>query len=59
MRTAIYRATRSSVDEPFGLPSRVEAARGFVEGATLSPDGRALCYHALDGDRYALYRITR
>jgi hypothetical protein len=57
---AIYHATRRSVDEPFGTPSRIAAiGSALVEGATVSPDGLALYYHQLDGDRYHLYRISR
>ena len=57
---SIYHATRRSPDEPFGVPSRVAATgAGLVEGATVSPDGLAIYYHQLDGDRYNLYRIAR
>lgn len=55
----IYRAVRSSVAEPFGLPQRVAAASGFVEAPTLSGDGRVLYFHRRDGDRYVIYRTTR
>jgi hypothetical protein len=57
---SIYHATRASTAEPFGVPARVAATgHNLVEGATVSPDGLALYYHQLDGDRYDLYRITR
>ena len=36
--------TRASVGAPFGSPSRVEAAEGFVEGPCLSPDEKSLYY---------------
>ena len=38
-RPTIYRAARASIDEPFGVPQHGDAADGFVEGATLAPDG--------------------
>jgi hypothetical protein len=57
---AIYHATRGSIDEPFGVPAKLVAlGDNLVEGATVSPDGNAVYYHQLDGDRYELYRVTR
>ena len=56
---AIYRAARSSRDEPFGIPERVAAITGFVEAPSLSGDGRSLYYHRRDGERYVIYRVAR
>ncbi|HEX4451470.1 MAG TPA: hypothetical protein VH143_11395 [Kofleriaceae bacterium] len=57
---AIYHATRATIDEPFGAPAKLAAlGDNLVEGATVSPDGKAVYYHQLDGDRYDLYRVTR
>ena len=57
---AIYHATRASTADPFGVPCRVAAiGDALVEGASVSPDGRGLYYHQLDGDRYDLYLVTR
>jgi hypothetical protein len=55
----IYRAARTSVDEPFGIPQHVVAAAGFVEGPTLGPGGASLYYHHCDGDTCAIFRIAR
>jgi Tol biopolymer transport system component len=55
----IFRATRSSTKEPFGLPERIAAITGFAEAPALSPDGRSLYYHKFVGDRFVIYRITR
>jgi Tol biopolymer transport system component len=55
----ILRATRSSPHQPFGRPRRVAAAAGFVEAPALSPDGRSLYYHRLDGAVFSIYRVTR
>jgi hypothetical protein len=56
---AIYRAARASRDEPFGVPERVAAAGGFVEGPSLSGDGRSLYYHRLEDNRFVIYRVAR
>jgi Tol biopolymer transport system component len=55
----ILMATRSSVTAPFDRPLRLTAIDGFVEGPTLSPDERSLYYHRNDGNRFAIYRVTR
>lgn len=57
--TRIFRAARSSADEPFGAPAPVAAAGGFVEAPALSPDGRSLYYHRRVGGKFVLYRLTR
>ncbi|MFT3694131.1 MAG: hypothetical protein QM831_13385 [Kofleriaceae bacterium] len=44
----IYRATRASKSDPFGVPEHVDAATGFVEGATVAPDN-AIYYHHCEG----------
>ena len=56
---AIYRSTRRSRDEPFGVPQRIAAITGFVEAPTLSGDGRSLYYHRLEDDRFVIYRASR
>jgi hypothetical protein len=55
----IYRSVRANRDVPFGVPQRVGAITGTVEGPTLSADGRSLYYHKLDGNRFAIYRVAR
>ncbi len=54
----IYRATRSSLAEPFSIPQHVDAAEGFVEGPTVASDG-SLYYHRCAGGTCSIYRITR
>ncbi len=56
---AIFRSTRASVGAPFGSPSRVEAAEGFVEGPCLSPDEKSLYYHKKVDGLFVLYRVKR
>ncbi len=58
-RTEIMMATRASAAAPFGRPVRIAAIAGFVEGPTVSPDGRRLYYHRRDGDRFHLYMVER
>jgi Tol biopolymer transport system component len=55
----IWRAVRSSPEEPFAAPSLVSAIEGFAEGPALSPDGLALYYHAREKGRFAIFRVTR
>jgi WD40-like Beta Propeller Repeat len=55
----IFRAVRSSTDEPFRQPEKVSAITGFVEAATLSPDGSSLYYHMKEDDRFVIYRVVR
>jgi len=57
--TALFLATRPDTASPFGIPQRLEAITGFVEGAALSPDERSLYYHRKDGARFVLYRVLR
>lgn len=55
----IYRADRKSRTAPFDPPRRVGAIEGFVEGPTLSADGRSLYYHKRVGGRFTIYRVRR
>ena len=55
----IYRSHRPNRDVPFGVAERVAVISGFVEGPTLSADGRSLYYHKLEGQHYVIYRVTR
>lgn len=56
---ALYAATRTDASSPFGVPRKITAAIGFVEGPTLSPDEKSLYYHKREGDRFVIYRVTR
>ena len=55
----IYVASRTGAGRAFGIPQRVAAAEGFVEGPTLSPDGRRLYFHKKVGNRFRIFRIER
>jgi hypothetical protein len=56
---AIYMATRANKSLAFGLPMRLAAISGFVEGPTLSPDGNSLYFHKKEEGRLVFYRVTR
>ena len=59
LQFSTYRAARNSVDEPFGIPKRIEAIDGFAEAPTLSPDENSLYYHKLVDDLFVIFRVTR
>ena len=56
---AIYRAARQRTSEPFDIPERVVGITGFVEGPTLSADGRRLYYHKKEKSHFYIYVVTR
>jgi hypothetical protein len=41
------------------VPRRIQAATGFVEGPTLSPDEKSLYYHKRESSLFVIYRVTR
>jgi hypothetical protein len=45
-KLTIEHATRKSADEPFGPSRTIRSISGFVEGPTVTGDGKALYYHA-------------
>ena len=61
IRSTIMRSTRASVSEAFSKPVQIEAigSSDFVEGPTISGDGKELYYHKREGDRFRLYKVTR
>ena len=59
LHTTILRAKRKSAADPFDVPEALAAVTGFVEAPTLAPDGKTLYYHKKDGNRFALYQVTR
>lgn len=54
----IFISTRKNIAEPFGVPHEI-AIKGFVEGATFSPDSREIIYHKKENGRFVLYRAAR
>ena len=56
---AIYLASRTDTAAPFGVPVKIQAITGFVEGPTLSPDTKSLYYHKKESGYFVIYRVTR
>jgi WD40-like Beta Propeller Repeat len=54
----IFRATRGTVEQPFGKPAKVEAIEGFVEGPSLAADG-TIYFHKKVGGRFEIWRLRR
>jgi len=56
----IFVSSRNTPNESFGTPSKIESISGFVEAATISPDGKTLYYHKKEADgKHALYLTKR
>jgi hypothetical protein len=55
----IFVCTRTGTNEPFGKPSKIEEAEGFVEAVTIAPDQRTLYYHKKEGDKFGLFMIRK
>jgi hypothetical protein len=57
--TSIWLSVRRNRSDPFGDPVQVTAIDGFAEAPTFAPDGNALYYHKLDGERFSIWRVIR
>jgi hypothetical protein len=56
----IFVATRVNINDPFRAPIKMESMSGFVEAATISPDGEILYYHKKESDgKFSLYLTRR
>ena len=55
----LCRAARKRLGEPFGVPEKLAGISGFVEGPTLSADGRRLYYHKKEGGHFVICMRTR
>lgn len=58
-KLTIEHAWREGVDKPFGASKTIGAIQGFVEGPTITGDGRSLYYHAKAEDKFRIFRVTR
>jgi hypothetical protein len=56
-KPAIYYASRQSVDEPFGEPILLQGLGDFVEGPSISSNGRLLYYHGVENNRFRLFLV--
>jgi len=52
-------ATRAANDKAFGKPYELEELTGFVEAATISPDGSRIYYHKNENDKLVLYSAKK
>lgn len=61
VQSQIMRATRGNLLEAFGRPQTVVAigSDDFVEGPSISPDGKELYYHKRVGEKFRLYKVVR
>jgi hypothetical protein len=52
-------ATRNSVEEPFDEPRVLKALTGYVEGPSVSGNGKELFFHEKVEDKFLIYRAIR
>ena len=55
----LWIARRPHADAPFASPVEIDAAEGFAEAPTFSPDGRFLYFHRRVGGRFEIWRVVR
>jgi hypothetical protein len=55
----MFIATRKNINDPFGIPSKIQSITGFVEGATIAPDQRTLYYHKKENNKFVLYLVRK
>ena len=54
----LFHAHRASVNDPFGKPHRLDAIEGFVEGASVAPDG-TLYFHKRVSDHFDIWHLPK
>ncbi|GMR07157.1 MAG: hypothetical protein BMS9Abin26_0159 [Gammaproteobacteria bacterium] len=61
IRSRILMAKRKSVSEPFSKPVVIEAIGrdNFVEGPSITNDGRELYYHKRVGRKFRIFKVSR
>lgn len=55
----IFRTSRNSINEAFGMPVKVAEMNGFVEAPTITSDGKTLYYHKRENQKFVLYKIEK
>ncbi len=55
----IFVATRTKADGVFGNPVRIAALDGFIEGPSISADGKTLYFHKKDNGKFQVYLTRR
>ena len=56
---SIFLARRQTVNEPFGVPFKIESIKGFAEAATIAPDQKTIYFHMKENDKFGLYMIRK
>lgn len=59
VKVEIMQATRERLSQSFGQSKVVSVADGFVEGPSLSADGKFLYYHKKVGDKFIIFVAKR
>jgi hypothetical protein len=54
----LFHAHRAGVTEPFGMPQRLDVIEGFVEGASVAPDG-TLYFHKRVSDHFDIWHMPK
>ena len=54
-KTSVWRASRASLQEPFGRPERLVKNKRFPEAPALADGGRTFCYHEKVDDVYRIF----
>lgn len=59
IRSSIMFSTRPFISAPFGLPEIVGpiGTSDFVEGPSISGDGKELFYHKRENKKFGLYKV--
>ena len=52
-------STRNAINEPFGIPTKIQTITGFAEATTIAPDQRTLYFHKKENDKFALYKVIK
>jgi Tol biopolymer transport system component len=56
---AIFRATRASDLEAFGIPEQIPTISGFSEAPTVSPDGKLIYYHKKENGKFGIWFVWK
>jgi hypothetical protein len=56
----IMKASRSSINEAFGIPLEIETTSGgIIEGASITSDGKELFYHKKINGQFKIFKVRR
>ena len=55
----IFVSTRQTINEPFGIPSKIQRITGFAEAVTIAPDQKTLYYHKKENNKFVLYMVKK